>query len=515
MFRRGSRPRQLHVRLAAVLAALSCAAILAGFVLLHEGAAGDNDPLLLRPDASITILGRAITPRLPAGFVGVSVEYPALTEYTGPQPADVNPVLEGLLRDLAPGQSPVIRIGGDSTDATWWPTPGIRRPGGVTYSLSPRWLSVVAKLSADLGARLILGIDLEAGLPVLGRAEARALVHGLGPRRILALEIGNEAYRYSLFPWYHDDHGRPVFARPSSYGFRAFVGEFARMARALPRGVATAGPTVGGPQWMANLATFVRTQRSLGLVTFHQYPTNRCFTRPRSPDYPTVWRLLSTSTSEGPARQVAAYVAIARRYHLPFRVDELNSAACGGKSGVSDAFASALWVLDTLFALANAGVTGVNVHTFPGAAYALFSFRHVHGQWAVSVAPEYYGLVMFALAAPPGARLLAIRKSASAGIRAWATRARDGTLRVVLINDDLAHRHVVRVGLPERGSSASVVMLAAPSPYATGRVTLGGGSFDPAGVLVGVRPASATARSADAYLVRLPPASAALLTIHP
>jgi len=41
------------------------------------------------------------------------------------------------------GQAPVLRIGGDSTDTTWWPTPGLRPPPGVTYSLSPRWLAVV------------------------------------------------------------------------------------------------------------------------------------------------------------------------------------------------------------------------------------------------------------------------------------------------------------------------------------------------------------------------------------
>ncbi len=58
--------------------------------------------------------------------------------YTGRNPRAVNPVLVQLLRQLCPGQTPVLRIGGDSTDATWWPMRGVIPPGGVTYSLTER-----------------------------------------------------------------------------------------------------------------------------------------------------------------------------------------------------------------------------------------------------------------------------------------------------------------------------------------------------------------------------------------
>ena len=51
--------------------------------------------------------GRVMAP----GFVGVSLEYQALHVYTGRDPRAVNPVLVNLLRGLAPGQSPVLRIG--------------------------------------------------------------------------------------------------------------------------------------------------------------------------------------------------------------------------------------------------------------------------------------------------------------------------------------------------------------------------------------------------------------------
>ena len=51
--------------------------------------------------------------------------------------------------------------------------------------------------------------------------------------------------------------------------------------------------------------------------------------------------------------------------------------------------------------------------------------------------PDYYGLMMFVRAAPPGSRLLKISGSSS-GLKVWATRALDGTVRIALINENSA-----------------------------------------------------------------------------
>src|SRR6202044_1846291 len=130
----------------------------------------------------------------------------------------------------------------------------------------------------------------------------------------------------------------------------------------------------------------------------------------------------------GLAQSIEPYVSYAHAHGLAFRVDEMNSAAlarCLGRSGVSATFSSALWALDTLFNMAAIGVDGVNVHTLPGAAYQLFTFTHSRGSWQASVRPEYYGLLMFSQAFPPGAVLLPV--AAPAGpVKVWATRAPDG-----------------------------------------------------------------------------------------
>ena len=470
-----------------------------------------------RTNATVAISARAVGPRIPAGFVGLSFEFPALAAYAGSDPRAPNPVLEKLIQGLAPGQRPVLRVGGDSTDTTWWPASGLRRPAGVTYSLSRRWLAVTGSLARAVRARLIIGLNLEAGRPRVALLEARALLAGIGADAVRAFEIGNEPPSYPTLPWYRTRSGGAVFARPRGYGFAAFAREFGTVARLLPRGVRTAGPTLGGATWIGQLGRFVAHAPRLGVVTFHQYPFDRCFTRPGSVQYPTVLRLLSRYGSRGIIPALTRYVSVADRRRLAVSVDETNSVACGGKRGVSNTFASALWALDSLFALARVGVAGADFHAFPGAAYAPFGFRRRNGSWSAAVRPVYYGMLMFAHAAPAGSRLLALTTRGGSSLRAWCTRTADGTLRVVLINDALRHGQVVAVRAPTETDGASLVRMTAPSAHATGAVRIGDQTFGRTsqGVLPAPRALQPLAAGVRRYVVSLAPASAALLTLSP
>lgn len=449
---------------------------------------------------------------LPAGFVGLSLEFKAVAAYTGPTS---NPVLERLIAGLAPGQAPVLRIGGDSTDWTWWPVRGSRRPGGVTYALTPAWLRSTRALAQAIGARLIVGVNLEADRPALAAAEGRALLAGLGRDHVQALEIGNEPSVYSALPWYHTHAGRPVLGRPQSYDFGAFEREFSAFARVLPP-VPLAGPTEGGPLSLAQLGQFVAANLTLGVVTLHRYPLERCFVPRNSPSYGTIPNLLSERASHGIAAGLGGYTALTHRWGLPFRIDEINSVACGGKEGVSDTFASALWALDTLFELDRAGVDGVNFHMFPAARYALFTVHRDAGRWLATVRPEYYGALMFAQAAPPGARLVPLNGGSPAGFKRWATLAPNGRLRVVLINKSLTWRRVVVLELRVASGVARIQRLQAPSAASPAGVTIGGQSFGSqtaTGELTGPAQTELLAPRAGRYVVTVPRASAALITI--
>ena len=74
------------------------------------------------------------------------MEFQAVHAYTGNDPRAINPVLVALLKGLAPGQQPVIRIGGDSTDQSRGPYRGMIPPGGVTYALNRDWLGPRTRL---------------------------------------------------------------------------------------------------------------------------------------------------------------------------------------------------------------------------------------------------------------------------------------------------------------------------------------------------------------------------------
>ncbi len=130
--------------------------------------------------------------------------------------------------------------------------------------------------------------------------------------------------------------------------------------------------------------------------------------------------------------------------------------------------------------------------------------------------PEYYGLLMFAQAAPPGSRLLSVTDTGSAAVRAWATRASDGRIRLVLINDDVWHSHVVSVRLPEQAPTVTLERLTAPSAGARNGVALGGQSFGArtrTGNLSRARLSHELTAGPGGYLITLPAASAALVTV--
>lgn len=456
-------------------------------------------------------VGRA----LPADFLGLSLEYSALEAYTGANAASLDPVFVQLLRNLvpAPHQPLVLRIGGNSTDATWWPVPGVSPPAGVRYALTPAWLAGARALARATGAQLILGVNLAAGQPHLAGAEANALLSGIGRKSVAAFEIGNEPDVYSLFPWYIGAHG-PVHARPAGYGLSAFITDLERWDAALPA-MPLAGPAVAELPWLAGLPALARAAPRLRVATVHRYALQGCVKNPNAPSYPSVANLLSDRSSAWLAGALAPYVAMAHGQGLQFRVDELNSAAlagCLGRTGVTDTFASALWMLDTLFDMANVGVDGVNVHTLPGAGYELFTFsRASGGGWQAFVHPDYYGMLMFARAFPPGARLEPV-SAPSGPVKVWATLAPDGRTRVALINKD-SHPHRVQLQLPPGTRPAQLEWLRAPGPAATAGVTLGGRTFGTE-TGTGALGAAQLQRVPDllgSYSIELPADSAALL----
>jgi hypothetical protein len=182
---------------------------------------------------------------------------------------------------------------------------------------------------------------------------------------------------------------------------------------------------------------------------------------------------------------------------------------------MSNSFGEALWALNVLPALWQAGVQGVNVQSVDGDYNQMVIAHHSGANWHLTVEPEIYGLLAFAQATPAGSHLLHISGPKQAGILQFAVRAPDGSERVVLSNVGTAPR---TVGVHAAGThgTGSVSLLAAKSLTATGGVTLGGEQLSTrTGQLAGTpRRTPVSPNAKGVYAVPVPAHSAAILTLQ-
>jgi len=483
---------------------LALAALVAGVSAScgNASTAGSRAPRVSILSVSANPAGRAV----PSGFLGLSMEYKGLAAYAGTNPAQIDSAFVNVVRNLSPTGAPVLRVGGDSTDWTWWPVPGMARPGGVRFDLTPRYMAVARQVVEMLHGRLILGLNLEANSHRVAATEAAQMLARLGRSNIAALELGNEPELYGSFPWYKTATGRHVLGRPRSYDVQDYLGDFSRVAQGLPA-VSLAGPSSGSANWLGSLGAFAARERRVGLITVHAYPLKRCGSSPEL--RPT--QFFQASSLQGLADMIGGWVRTAAAHRLPLRIDEMNSISCGGQADLSSAFAPALWAVDVLPRIVSAGASGVNFHTIPGTWQSLISAADRRSGWHIRVQPEYYGLMMFAEGAPAGSRMMRISGPAAATLDAWATRARSGQIHVVLINKGLSALRV-RLKLPVTGP-ATLTRLLSPDLLALDDATLGGQTISlTTGQLSGTSTATTVAPARGTYALRVPAYSAAMLT---
>ncbi len=510
-----------HPLRSGILAALTAALLALTVVVLGDFDSVTAGAQPTNPTVSATVGSTPAGQPLGPGFLGVSLEFSALHQYTGRDPRAVNPVLIQLVRALAAGQTPVLRIGGNSADTTWWPQRGLTPPNRVNYRLTEGWLKTTKALARALRAKLIMGVNLAGGEPAAAAAEARALLGGIGRRYVQALEIGNEPDLYGLFPWYRDRRGRMFYARDHNYGLSDYIAQFSRWRAALGKSTPVTGPASAELNWLSGLGTFISAEPGLKVLTIHRYPLHGCLNDQTSTGYASIANLLDDRSSSGVAQAIAPYVSQVHALDVQFRVDEMNSASyasCLGRKGPSATFASALWVLDTLFNLQSVGVDGVNIHSLPRAAYELFTFKYAAGHWEAFVHPEYYGMLMFTQAFPPGAQLLPVNVNPSGPVKVWATRAPDFKTRVVVINKDPNNSYQVQLQVSGLSGAAQLERLQAPSVSATSGVTLGGQTFGnetTSGTLPGPAHTDPIFPVLGSYTFTIPAASAAMLSPAP
>ncbi len=465
------------------------------------------------PRAVVTIGASADTVSVPSSYFGISTEYWTLPLYERNMP-----VFERVLSMLhIPGDGPlVLRIGGDSADHSFWAPKATKMPGWA-FALNPGFLSRLRALVQRDRVRLIVDLNLVTDTPFIAAEWARAAETSLPHGSIVGFEVGNEPDLYERKYWAATMARSPLQSRPLPLDLTAssYVQDFNHYAGVLGEGapdVPLIGPAVAHPRVSLDwISTLIADERSeLGEVTGHLYPYSACVKRPSNASYPTVSRLLSPAASSGLTKDVAGAVAVAHATGLRFRLTELNSVTCGGKPGVSNTFATALWAPDALFTLMRAGVDGVNLHVREYAINAPFSLN----RYGLNPRPLLYGLVMFERTLGADARLVRLHMSEPrrANLSAWAVRVRGDILHVLLI--DKGNRNLqVDLHLPATGR-ATVQRLVAPSASSTAGETLDGQRMGPEGTWVGTRQVEAIAPGRNGYTVTIPKRSAALVGVR-
>jgi hypothetical protein len=469
-----------------------------------------------------------LTGPLPSGFLGLSLEYRTIPQWLGAvaSPQAVNPALLGLVRGLNPKGRPVIRVGGQSTDRSWWPVPGATAPVGVTYAITPSWTGDAHALAEALDARMLLSVNLEADSLQDSGYESRQLLAGVGAPYVDALEIGNEPDLYTTTPWYRvldgqdilwsRQTGQPVYSRAPGYDEADYLSEFERTLAVLPANVAIAGPDAVDADWLDPFTGLVSPHGRIRILDSHSYALLQCVRDPFSPRFPSIPNLLAYRAWHNLLNGAFPALAFAHREGLQFRVDEMGSVSCDGRAGVSDTMASALWVTNALFFAAREGVSGVNLHSYPNSTNGLFDFSHTAAGWRATIHPLYDGALMFARADPIGSRVLSLIDDTPSTVQTWATMGPDDRVRVLVDNEGSAAQLTIHAPTGYGARPGSVQRLLAPSAAATSGLTIGGSSFVTSTSGVAPAPAPATVKPGrSGYPITAPADSETLLTLSP
>jgi hypothetical protein len=477
-----------------------------------RGPAGARAPVTGSPvrgaPVSVSLATRPAGSPVPADFLGLSFELrslPALAGYAG------RGDLVTLLRSLGPG---MLRLGGVSADeeVAWTEGP----PAGGREAL-PRWASVaitphdlagLAALARASGWRVLLTVNLGHYDPAAAAGEAAAAHSALGPY-LAGIELGNEPDRYA---------GKRLRAPGWDFAdYRAQAADYRAAIEAAAPGVPIAGPDPAtGAPGLAWLRAAARTLHP-ALLTDHYYPLSSCGYRP------TIGELLSPDVRRKESEMLARANTIARAASTPLRMDEVGSISCEGFPGVSDTFAAALWALEyTARALAS-GVAGINFHDLPAKrdAYSplIAASPSALAAGSLQAAPEWYALL--GARELTGSRTLptSVAGATPGALGASAFLARDGRLRLVLVDYDppgsrpLAVR--LRISATARYAGGSVLRLTGPSPAATAGIRLGGRAVSSSGRWSPQPGLPAVYAHAGRLSVQIAASSAAVVTLYP
>jgi hypothetical protein len=423
---------------------------------------------------------------IPSRFMGLSYEKLAMS-YGYIHPSNRN--LIALFRRLGAG---VLRIGGGYVDRLLWTS----STNGTHAQITSTNVKNLAGFLQATGWLCLYGINLATSTPVLAAEEAGVAVSVLGSN-LLGIEIGNEPDEYGV--------AGNFFA--GNWTFQDFLSRWylfrSAIIQATPR-VPITGPATGGgnhiSSWTLPFGQIV-TPSELTLLTQHYYRASG------ASSISTASFLISPDPQL--TTELATLKAGAQQLGLPYRISECNSFANGGAAGVSNSYASSLWVIDYLFDVALGGATGVNMHG-GGQAPGYTPIADDSGG-VIEARPEYYGMLLFTLAGP--GTLLATQLSAgSVDVTAYAVRTASGGLNLIVVNKDELQNLTLTIQTSQSIQTATLQSMTGSSLAATSGVTIQGATVNQDGSFAPASPTTLTP-SATGTICYIPALTAALITL--
>jgi hypothetical protein len=433
----------------------------------------------------------------------------------------------GLFKRLGPNH---LRLGGGSCDDFRWTADGdagAPRAGdaGTPLQITPKNVDDLAGFLVATGWDVLYCLNLASGTPEEAAAEAQHAKGALGSH-LVGFEIGNEPQEYtnrvdpplyrrclnclqSTTSPYQPD--RCLVIEPGCWSPEAYATRwegFAKAVRAAAPGVPLVGPAGGDIPWIQALLT--EANGTLPLVSQHFYISNNKGPKANIPELLDLKGIPSESMGE-----LDALVNKVGHGKIGWRMAETNTYISGGATGVSNAFAAALWAIDYMFAISAAHGTGVNFHSYGGHVSSPITDENdpdagVHNR-VTTVNALYYAMLFFKLAGtgvPLHTTLTGVKEP---NLSAYAIRKNGGGTSVILLNKT-ASSISLDVDLGRAVSSASMLGMEAASLAATSDITIQGARV---GVDGSFAPGRATPlrTSGTRVFVALKPASAALIDV--
>jgi hypothetical protein len=307
---------------------------------------------------------------IPNDFIGLSYENMQLEDATFFSPS--NKGLVEQFRNLSPRG--VLRLGGNTSEFNWWKTsptqtPPTNRnvfktegspPGDTLFAITPEAIHELDGFLKATGWTCIYGLNLGYGTPEIDIPEAEFVYKTLGAR-LLYFQVGNEV---DNFPQYH-------LRDAASWSPDAYLQQWLVIARAVQKAIP--GAKFGMPDvaskvpWLTSIAdqwAAVQDKPKVVTLSHHYY-----WSGPPSNPEASIQRLLRPDPAVTTKAELSRTAAT--RMGATFRMTEGNTVYRGGKPGLSDAFASALWGADYLLQLMRFGYSGVNLHGGSGHAQAV------------------------------------------------------------------------------------------------------------------------------------------------